>query len=391
MFERAVIRGLANDFDVDLGLVAETLLFYREVHLAFDFGSLTGFLRRIGYETAIELLRLPHVTATYTPELVGVHTDTSSGIPVHNFSQFRLAADASGKRYGPRDLLHRSIAQGTGFKSSSRRVQQLGRKIRLHQLPTGSESVPTAALNALRDPAFVQRIPAVLIPEIVAGFTLPSDHRFEVAISGERFTVNSDIDFKHLSDIYKKFDDTLGDVNAQLLLATVVNAQCDTHFAASHLGELVTSGKNSSVIRRMILDLVRKREESIEQKDLFDDLVLQETRSVRQAINSGERSFSEFLELLEKAEQFREWVHGQPYEAKLAHSYVQELSNTSWISELPARAARFAFFTGIGFLAGPGGAIALNAFDSFVLEKLAGGWNPSQFVMGPLRQFTEAP
>jgi hypothetical protein len=66
-----------------------------------------------------------------------------------------------------------------------------------------------------------------------------------------------------------------------------------------------------------------------------------------------------------------------------------------WIDQLPAKPIRWLVFNGIGAatglaadpLVGTAAGIALNAADTFLLDKLAKGWRPSHFVQGPLSKF----
>jgi hypothetical protein len=87
MFEKAVIRGAGIDGAVDIGLVAETLLFYRSTHLLLDMGSLSALTTQLGVDGLLTLLHRPEVTASYCPETPTVLTNTTSGLSQHDFGQ----------------------------------------------------------------------------------------------------------------------------------------------------------------------------------------------------------------------------------------------------------------------------------------------------------------
>jgi hypothetical protein len=101
--------------------------------------------------------------------------------------------------------------------------------------------------------------------------------------------------------------------------------------------------------------------------------------SLRQLINSGQRSFEELRPLLERAGKFREWLAGKSPDADLIKAYHREVIQGSWAEKLPARALRFLLFNGAGLALdalGGGGIgtlarLALSAADAFVLDKLA--------------------
>jgi len=82
-----LIRGAGVDGAVDIGLVAETLLFYRSTHLLLDMGSLPALSVQLRSEGLLSLLRRPEVTASYCPETPTVLTNTQAGLSQHDFGQ----------------------------------------------------------------------------------------------------------------------------------------------------------------------------------------------------------------------------------------------------------------------------------------------------------------
>jgi hypothetical protein len=66
MFETALLRKHGKGFaGVDAGLIAETLLFYSNVHIVAHFGVLVDLLKTIGGDTLISLLENKFITFTY--------------------------------------------------------------------------------------------------------------------------------------------------------------------------------------------------------------------------------------------------------------------------------------------------------------------------------------
>lgn len=76
-------------------------------------------------------------------------------------------------------------------------------------------------------------------------------------------------------------------------------------------------------------------------------------------------------------------------------AYVAEVSKLGWSEKLPSKAARFGIFgaasTALSILpsqtVGIAAGLALSAVDYFILDRLANGWKPNQFVYGPLSGF----
>jgi len=84
MFQSALIRRHSSaDTLVDAGVIAETLLFYQNVHVVADRGLLTGILRAIGPDNLATLLRDKRITLSYSRSLPVVMTNNKGNVPTH--------------------------------------------------------------------------------------------------------------------------------------------------------------------------------------------------------------------------------------------------------------------------------------------------------------------
>ena len=138
-----------------------------------------------------------------------------------------------------------------------------------------------------------------------------------------------------------------------------------------------------------------RREKSLENIQMFQDVQLSNARAIREAINSGEKSFDEFLGVLERAERFKNWLRSANPDAKLLEEYYDAATSETWAERLPTKLARFAFCTVSGALleaiapsgAGYAAGLGLGAADAMWTDKILKGWRPNQFINGPLRRF----
>ena len=113
-----------------------------------------------------------------------------------------------------------------------------------------------------------------------------------------------------------------------------------------------------------------------------------EGRSVGEALRSGRKGVRELLELLDKGQRFKEWLHQREPSAELLRDYVKVLSGQPWLSGTPGRILRFfvsslaPFAVGViaGREAGVLAGIGSGAANDFLVDRLVGGWRPSQFV-----------
>ena len=130
---------------------------------------------------------------------------------------------------------------------------------------------------------------------------------------------------------------------------------------------------------------------------MFQEHHLEDARSVREAINSGERSFEEFLDLLDHADRFKEWLKGRNPDADLIREYYKAATSETWIDKLPTKSFRFVLATlgglGADMLFPTGGigtaiGVGIGASDSLLLDRILKGWRPNHFIEGELKTFT---
>jgi hypothetical protein len=223
-------------------------------------------------------------------------------------------------------------------------------------------------------------------------FAIPDNTRFTVMRLGGDFAIETNLDFAAINRL-----SNVNEISGAYILAHIVSARADTYFAADYMGELVTSPANSALIRLKHFDFIRRRSKSEDQHDMFENVVLNDARTVREVVNSKERSITEFFHLLDEGAKFRNWMHSQNPDAQLVREYYDQVNKETWIGRLPGKSLRFAFFTGAGMLAdlfaptglGTAAGLGIGATDSLLLDKLLKGWRPSHFIEGPLKHFVD--
>jgi hypothetical protein len=163
--------------------------------------------------------------------------------------------------------------------------------------------------------------------------------------------------------------------------------------------ELLIDTKRSMVIEDKITNLLNKVDHSTRELQVFNHAVLGNSRAIAEAIDNGFIPFEDFIVTYEKSVKFRKWLDGLPYDANLAAEYYREVTADGWCAKLPAKAAKWVLFTGIGYgidLLGAGGigtiaGLGLSAIDTFLLDRLLTGWRPNQFVQQELSRFSVRP
>jgi len=128
----------------------------------------------------------------------------------------------------------------------------------------------------------------------------------------------------------------------------------------------------------------------------FSNAILESGRAIGTAIVEGHATFAELLDVLDRRRKFREWLASQPFDADLVREYFAAITKQSWLDKLPNKAMRWTIASAAGLATealaptgiGIATSLAVSAFDQFLLEKLAKGWRPDQFVNAELKPLT---
>jgi hypothetical protein len=402
VFERAVLRKGAGLPTLDLGIFAETLLFYNETHLVLDPGTTFAIVDRLGFDVLSRLVSEGHCKLSYHRNFLGAQTNTQNGIASYNLVDFFTSGRVNelGKNWDEeRDLAEIFCRKGydqATARSTARKIMKIAprEKMRLAGRPINLCEMGT---QDVMDRDYAIKAARISVLNKLPQFTIPDNWRFVAHPLDENgnFYVESNFDVAEINRLYQAR--APGDsFTIASILADIFEARGDMVFASKHMAEIVTSPLNSKLMQTKF-DLINlRRESSASDIDLFQDVHL-EGKKLREVINSGERTFSEFLDLLDEARKFKDWLKGADQELGLLKEYHRAVTKTSWLEKLPSKSTRFALMVGAGalldtFVTGglaTAGGLSLGAADTFLIDKFLQGWRPNQFVENGLEKFVE--
>jgi hypothetical protein len=184
-------------------------------------------------------------------------------------------------------------------------------------------------------------------------------------------------------------------INPRGIVLNILETRGDMHLAASLNSEIATTALNTSLMKIKFKDIYEKTTRNLDNIFQFNDFTLNDGYAIREAINSGERSFKQFMAVLEKANRFKEWLENINDDKNIIKEYHLAVTQQTWVDKLPSKAVRWSFFTGAGlaldiaFAGGLGTAVGtgLSIADAFLLDKLLKGWRPNAFVETQLKKF----
>lgn len=372
---------------LDIGAIAEALLFYGRVSIVGNSGTLKALLSGIPPFVVLGLLKDKRLEFHYLGDQVGVSsTPTNTGRTLYDLVRFSSPQHTI-EKVGSE--VFRTAAGNTGqARVGSSQFTQL-----LH--PMSHEGFDQrAVLASLTDHRATERSVSALLSLAAPGYTTGEPLRFRIEQQNQGFFVDTNLDFDELDAIYRKTvpaeHSTLSEA---YLLALMQGAYEATYYAATLDSEIAVAPLERMVQSAAVEAVVRRRAKSEGEISSFVDLTMSDARTIREAVNSGKVSFAQVVKLLDAADKFRHWLHRQPVDSELVRTYYQAVVKDSWADKLPGKSVRWAVFTGLGLAAdtfgtapwGTLGGVAISAVDSFLCEKLISGWKPHQFVEGELK------
>src|SRR5579862_2034433 len=93
MFEKIILRRSEGGPALTLGEIAEALLFYQNVHLVLDYGTLLALVESLGMGGLLSLLARDNVTAVYTEEMLATKTEANILEDLHTLVAFMVSGD----------------------------------------------------------------------------------------------------------------------------------------------------------------------------------------------------------------------------------------------------------------------------------------------------------
>ena len=193
MFEKIVLRRSDVGSALTMGEIAEAILFYQNVHLILDYGSLIGLIKTIGMPTLLSLLSRPNISAVYSEETLGTRTDTIGPIQLHEFVAITVTGDQTvGQLKGSKKRLEFILErQGYKKKQSIRLVERFRRLVPIKKFSGNyfvDGGIVKSALADINDFEFIHEAMRRVLAKEIDSDVVPSDFKFKVSPSGEKIS-----------------------------------------------------------------------------------------------------------------------------------------------------------------------------------------------------------
>jgi len=391
MFEHTVLRRAEGGLPISAGQIAEALLYYQKVHLFIDRGTLSGLIKQIGVSLTLTLLRRSDVSAVYCEEMLGTQTESVGVMQCHNLVAFQAAGD---EKVGQLKTVHERLQYDVERQGLTKQVAKRFTKAFLDLVPvrklSGNHFIKGGLVNAAKgeilDVDYIGRAVRQAILVTPGGYALGEDLRFDVIDSDRGIFVVTNIDFERINRARAGAFPIVDPLTVAHVLSNIFEASADMSLASFYGGDFVTSAVNSSIIQVRHAEILRRSDLNNESRQNFVEVVLPDTRSLAEVIDSGERTFDEFLKLIDRAGRFKDWLKAVNPDENLVRTYMRDVSSEGWIQRLPAKSLRYMMTLALD-ATNPAAGLVAGFLDNFVVEKLFSGWRPNHFVANRLTPF----
>lgn len=394
MFEHIVLRNSETGSSISAGQIAEALLYYQKVHLFIDRGTLFNLIRQIGVNGILRLLRRPEISAVYCDELLGTHTENFDVAQYHKYVEITIAGHKdTGHLRSPHERLEYELGrQGVPRKERSRFSRVFLGLVPVRKF-SGNHFVQGGIANAakldLLDIDYASQAIRSAIAVSPGGYAVDDDLKLEVIDTDRGAVVFTNIDMDLINQRRAQSIPGIEPLTIANLLTKILEARADLALASFYGGDFVTSAATSSIIQIRYAELLRRTRINGDSMNQFTEVVLPDSPSLAEVIDSGERSFDDFLILLDRAARFKDWLKTVNPDEGLIRTYMHEISSESWIQRLPAKSIRYLFTVALD-ATNPAVGMISGFVDNFIIEKLLSGWRPNHFVSGKLSPFVNS-
>lgn len=364
-----------------LGNVVECLLFYDEVNLIVGIEGLAKLWRVIGVEDFDKLcnygLRI----------FILIDPVTCADIPGHGEDIWTFFLDK-------KDMRQRVCEKALGVLHETEHLDTAQMRVATHYQELSEEYRHSPeAIKAVHDDIYYhfvhKKILQAQLEEIgssVSMFDAANQYEFRPVSKGFAFKTN--MLCGELEEQAKQAGYEGMFFKHQRFLMEMTEVYSLIYFAAEKDSSILTTPSQSLMASCKQKDLLEKSCTELRVIQEFERLETNTFINLVSAVDSGEKSSAEIFELLDAAQEFKQWKRDLPDAADFLHEYQNAmLSKLPWVQRTSGKVLRFIINIAAG-LAHPAVGVASSAFDAFVLDKWkAGGWKPAQFVTGNLKKF----
>ncbi|MFZ1790840.1 MAG: hypothetical protein WAT92_21125 [Saprospiraceae bacterium] len=365
MFPKLTIES-KNNFN-DLGLLAESLIFYQVSNYLFDPGSFPTVISTLGYDNFIELSKSNQFEAKINCSALGGGNVKDNLFMISSFSSPNHTKEST---------IEKTIVTLFGESSDSNdKIQELNELIKLHEYKKDFIEILNSEISNQYN--------------IIDTVSIISNNEFN--------SKNIQLNIEQTNEGFYNIESNVPNEFINDACFLICNGSGKVFNSELYESELISNDQIQNYPSRRIDRIVNKRNGTEKQFSNFHEFLFPYYRDINSTMNSGIHSVNEFMDLWRKSTEFKTWLKDEDPNVELLTNYIKEIEKDSFLNKLPLKTIKWLLFTGIGTavagdVGGVGGtaaSIAVDFLDDLVLDGLIKKqfWKPNQFVKGDYEKF----
>lgn len=370
---------------LDSGFLAELLLFYKSVNIVINKFMLDDLLSFCDFDTLYELVKSKRLNIYLRDNYVAG--------AIYDQNRFNIQV------LGNEGENYRSIL----FQSINKRLRNSTKTLKLQDKLLEFVNpfvIPPELINMIRgefkNPEYVKNCLEIFIKTQNRNYNLPSDtflnfEDAEVFNGFETIRLATNFNFEEINAALK----TMGSnaiINTPSLLLGISSSLIDLNISSEFNSHVLSSEISDSLIAAKFENIKRNNKNVFRNVEMFQETVLPEYSRLGDIIRSKEKSFSDLLLILDKAEKFKDWLDNIDEDKGIINEYYNKITEKTWMQSTPGKISRLLVFTATGtivdsLIGAPIVSPVLSTFDQFLVDNIGRGWTPNRFVDHDLKSF----
>ncbi|MBK9045932.1 MAG: hypothetical protein IPL74_04240 [Bacteroidetes bacterium] len=343
MFQRICVRQNDPTFKADIGFIAESLLYYKQVILIAGQQTLPTLLRHGDIGIIHDLLSSKLLGICVCEDMLGVGSQINeTGRTEHvvtSFTSDLLKTEALFLR------LFFGTQIGKGY--SRRAVQRI---LLFVETVLFNKEIGDMVREDLSEESYTKSAICDMIRYYSPEYDI-TPNQFEYSymptgnenwFGGKTFYFDTNLDFEKINRAIADNPDGKKLSITQLML-NILETRGDMHLASQLDAEIATSAIHTSLMKLKFKEIYTKTTKSKDEIFQFNEFTLDNGNAIAETLNDGTRDFRDFIKVLEKAEKFKGWLDSIGEDKSIIKEYYKAVSSDTWIDKLPNKVASLEF------------------------------------------------
>lgn len=379
MFKKICIKHSGDGFSLDIGFLAEAMLFYEEVILIVNPGILPKLLDNCDFPLLKDLIERKVLRLCILKSILGVSTAKNQGYNIHNVDSWTMDDFVE-------KTMFRGLYKQTGRRGYSKRLTD--QLLQVAKTVDYDKNVSLSTKNDLLDTRYTKEAICASIKALIPDIAInPDEINYEIIDTGNGFIFNSNLNYEELTkSIPNRQPGHI--INPEKFIGNILETRGDLHIASEFGAEMATSQINTLLMKHKFSDIWNKINTNRVNISQFTDFTLSNGNAIKEAINDKNKTFKDFIQLLDKADKFKSWLQNMNGDTNIIKEYFRAVTEKTWVESLPIKMFRWSLFTALGIW-NPALGISLGLGDTFLIDKISSGWKPNIFVENHLKKFVQ--